>query len=302
MNIRKTVKTIITIIIFIVIALIIVYFVKTQKYKKTDETAELKDKIMQEIYFLDDYLISMANSVNNINLENYIIKAETITGQSNKENNNSNSTGESKEEGESSKNSSSNNSSEEKSATNSYVLEPSDILVNERNPDWESLKIATERLYSTWPTIVVDLYKLNINNETVEKFSKDLDNLTNSIEIEDKSSTLMYISKLYENLPIFGESVFENRLNNNIIKVKSNILNAYKLIEQQNWDEMKSYINKAEDEYINVINNQYNKNQYNINKAYIILKEFEKSIDNQNMDILYIKYKNLLDELNMISI
>ena len=302
MNIKKSVKTIITIIIFIVIALIIVYFVKSPKYKKTDETAELKDKIIQEIYFLDDYLISMANSVNNINLENYIIKAETITGQSNKENNNSNSTGESKEEGESSKNSSSNNSSEEKSKANSYVLEPSDILVNERNPDWESLKIATERLYSTWPTIVIDLYKLNINNETVEKFSKDLDNLTNSIKIEDKSSTLMYISKLYDYLPIFGASVFNNSLNNNIIATKSNILNAYKLIEKQNWNEMKSYINKAEDEYINVINNQNNKNQYNINKAYIILKEFEKSIDNQNMDILYIKYKNLLDELNMISI
>lgn len=307
MNIKKTVKIIVALIIFIVIALLIVYFVKSKKFTKSDESSDLKDKVAQELYFLDDYIISMANSVNNINLEPYIVKSETISGQSSKEDNSSNSSSGNKSEGETSNSNSSESSSssetstKEESLANSYVLEPSDILVNDGTPDWESLKIAIEKLYTTWPTVVVDLYKLNIDVNTVQNFSKDLDNLTNSIKAEDKHNTLMYISKLYNYLPIFGTFAYNN-LNNNMISTKANIVNAYALIEEQKWDEMKSYINKAEEEYMKLMNNSDSKNKYNINKAYIMLKEFQNSIDNQNIEVLYIKYKNLLNELNIINI
>lgn len=307
MNIKKTVKIIVAVIIFIIIALLIVYFVKSKKFTKSDESSDLKDKVAQELYFLDDYIISMANSVNNINLEPYIVKSETISGQSSKEDNSSNSSSGNKSEGETSNSNSSESSSssetstKEESLANSYVLEPSDILVNDGTPDWESLKIAIEKLYTTWPTVVVDLYKLNIDVNTVQNFSKDLDNLTNSIKAEDKHNTLMYISKLYNYLPIFGTFAYNN-LNNNMISTKANIVNAYALIEEQKWDEMKSYINKAEEEYMKLMNNSDSKNKYNINKAYIMLKEFQNSIDNQNIEVLYIKYKNLLNELNIINI
>ena len=44
------------------------------------------------------------------------------------------------------------------------------------------------------------------------------------------------------------------------------------------------------------------KNEYNVNKSYLELKEFQSSVDTKNKDILYIKYKNLLDELNILNI
>ena len=305
MNIKKIVKIIFTIIILIIVALIAMYFIKSKKYKKSDETADLKEKISQEIYFLDDYLISMANSVNNINLENYIIKAETITGQSSQEDNNSQSESSSKTVGgnqSSSQGQSSDGEASEKGNASSYVLEPSDVLLNERNPDWETLKISVERLYSVWPTITMDLYKLNINTDGVQNFSRDLDELTNSIKIEDKKNTLLNISNLYNCLASFGENVFSNKLNVNMISTKSNILRAYTLIEEQNWEEMKTFIDNAQNDYSSILNDVNDKNKYNVNKADVMLKEFKTSIDTKNQDVLYIKYKNLLDEISIIDI
>lgn len=311
MNIKKSVKIVLFIFAIIIISIIVLYFVKSRNYATNDETNLLKEKISQEIFFLDDYIISIANSVNNINLENYVIKSETITGQSSKEKTNSNSSekdnqssseGSNGSSGSGSGSSSSSNSSEGGSSASTYIMEPSDILVNARKADWQSIKIAVERLYTTWPTIIVDLYKINADTNTVRDFSNNLDELTKSVKAEDKNTTLMYLSKLYGYLNTFGSQAFDGSLDSKIIATKTNILNAYSLIEQQKWDEIRLYLQKAEDEYMNIMNNSDNKNQYNVNKAYVILKEFQSSVNTKDMEVLYIKYKTLLDELNVINI
>lgn len=315
---KNSIKKILIVIVFIIIAIVILYLIKSKNYAKTDEMSELKEKITQEIYFLDDYIISIANSANNINLENYTIKSETLIGSSNnEESNNSNSSGGQSSEGNQSNSASqsengasgggdSGDSSQgtEKSGkfSSAYNMKPSDILVNSRTANWESIKIAVERLYSIWPSITVDLYKLSINTTTVQNFSRDLDELTKSIKVEDKNATLNNIAKLYNYLPTFGGEAFKTNLDKNMINTKANIINAYALIEQQKWDEIQAYLKKAEDEYMNIMNNNNNKNQYNVNKAYILLKEFQTSIGTNDTDIMYIRYKNLLDELNVIAI
>lgn len=79
---------------------------------------------------------------------------------------------------------------------------------------------------------------------------------------------------------------------------KTNILNAYALIEQEKWDEIKNQISQAENNYNKVLNDiNNNKNQYNINKVYILLKEFQNSIDIKDKDVLYLRYKNLIQEI-----
>lgn len=88
MDIKKVVKIICLVIVLIVLVLAILYFVKSGKLEKKDETAQLKSRVSQEIKFLDDYIFSIANSANNINLENYILKSETISGQTTSENSN----------------------------------------------------------------------------------------------------------------------------------------------------------------------------------------------------------------------
>lgn len=314
MEIKDIVKRIMIIIVLIIISIIILYFIKSKNFAKIDEMSDLKDKVSQEIYFLDDYIISIANSLNNINLENYTIKSETLVGKSGEENNNdkssssssnSNQGNSSGENGGESSSSGSNSSSQESEQSgkysSAYNMEPSDILVNSRTADWKSIKIAVERLHSVWPSIIVDLYRLNINTTTVQNFSRDLDELTKNVKNEEKNTTLIYIAKLYSYLPSFGAEAFNSNIDKNMINTKANLINAYAIIEQQKWDEIQTYLKKAEDEYMNIINNN-NKNQYNVNKAYILLKEFQTSVGTKDTDIMYIRYKNLLDELNVISI
>ena len=50
---------------------------------------------------------------------------------------------------------------------------------------------------------------------------------------------------------------------------------------------------------INNINSNAN-NQSSINKSYILIKELQNTNQNSDKDIFYIKYKNLMQELNNI--
>ena len=224
MNSKKAFKIILSVLVLLILILVVLYFVNSNNYAKSDEGADLKEKISQEIFFLDDYIISMANSLNNINLENYIVKSETITGQSSKEDNNAGSGGSDKSSGSSSNSQTSSGDTsttdEKKDSASAYVIEPSDVLLNDRIPDWESVKIAVERLYRNWQTITMDLYEINVEVKDIQNFSKDLDELTKYVKAEDKNNSLTYVSRIYSYLPIFGDYIFDNSFNNNLLRTK----------------------------------------------------------------------------------
>ncbi len=283
---KRFIKAICLIFILLLIILTVLYFAKSGKYKKKDETSQLRERVTQQVYFLDDYIFSMANKVNNINLQNYQVKAENITEENDSESKEKQSGSEEKD------------SSENKSKA--YQMEPSDLLVNSKEPDWETLKVEVERLYPSWATISIDLQEMNVNSTNIQNFSTNLDNLTVSVKEEDKENSLLYISKLYEQLLEFGNHAFENHLENSLLKTKYNILSAYSLIEKEDWNKIEEYLNQAEKEYSNIMNGNSKVNKYNINKIYLMLKEFRDSIEKKDKDILYIKYKNLLNEVNTI--
>lgn len=83
---------------------------------------------------------------------------------------------------------------------------------------------------------------------------------------------------------------------------KSNILNAYSAIEQNNYNLVKTELANAEQSFMPIINNisSNTKNQTSINKSYILIKELQNINQNMDKDIFYIKYKNLMQELNNI--
>ena len=45
---------------------------------KNDDKEDLKDKVNEELNYLDTHIISMANNLNNISLENYKITSESV--------------------------------------------------------------------------------------------------------------------------------------------------------------------------------------------------------------------------------
>lgn len=156
---------------------------------KSDDSTQLEEKIDAELSYLDTKLVAMLNKVNGISYENYIVKADEITtksqsgedsggsqsssgGGSSEEGGKSNSSS----EGTSSGNSSSGGDSNQANKNNvKYSMEGNEILLKERTPDWNTVKAEIEKLYCAWSTVMLDLYKVNTNNQDILNFNTDLD-------------------------------------------------------------------------------------------------------------------------------
>ncbi len=282
---------------------------------QNNDIETLKSKVNEEISYLDTKFIDMLNKTNGISLENYIVNAEEVNVKSNSSEDSSSSNksqGDSeKESQESSKDSeetggsgSSGNGSEQSSANNvRYKMESNEILLQDRKPDWDSVKSEIEKLYSSWSTIVLDLYKLNVNNQDILNFTKDLNTATQSIKNEDKVQTLNNLVKLYSYIPKYISSISNDTTLNSVYKTKLSILNAYALIEQDNYSEIQKQLSDAEQSFLPLLNdiNSNTNNQSEINKVYILLKDTQSSINKKDKDIFYINYKNLIQQINDIN-
>lgn len=257
-----------------------------------------QEKIESQMAYLDTKLVAMLNEANGISIENYIVTAEKISeseeskkekttsesaSSSQGEDSQSESGGSGEQQGGSSGNgessSSSSNSSSEKPTQNDvqYKMVENEILLQDRTPNWKSLKADIEKLYATWTTIQLDLYKVDVNSQDILNFNTDLDTAIQAIKKEDKIQSLNALAKLYTYIPKYMPSS-SNTVKTNIYKTKSNLLNAYALIEQDDFTKVKQEITNAEQSFLPVINNMTTdtKSQFNINKAYVLLKEIRE--------------------------
>ena len=123
-----------------------------------------------------------------------------------------------------------------------------------------------------------------------------------NIKNEDKTASLISPAKLYAYIPKYSSISSKNTKVNAMYATKSNILNAYSAIEQNNYNLVKTELANAEQSFMPIINNisSNTKNQTSINKSYILIKELQNINQNMDKDIFYIKYKNLMQELNNI--
>lgn len=284
--------------VIIVIIAVVTVFIVTQSKSKATDSDNLESKVNAEMEYLDNKLLSMLNGLNNILLRNYIVTSKEI-GQSIEETDNE-SSGVTKNSDETEIESDSSSPDNETKA-NAYELQPMGVLTTNKDANWDNLKTEIEILYSSWSTIILDLYKQNINSEDILQFSRLLDKATMDIREEDKRQALLTLANMYEYIPIYIETYSSDSKKINLQKVKSNLINAYSVVEDENWDEITIQIADAESNYLNVLNSISTKEDYDINKGYILLKELQNSISEKDKDIFYIKYKNLLEKLNNIS-
>lgn len=174
----------------------------------------------------------------------------------------------------------------------------SDFYIN-----WEELEENTYSLYSYWNSVILDLNFLNINKEDLIDFGKDLDELTISIKYKNKHKTLSNLIELYNKLTIYLESMNSNNYKN-IVTTKLNLLCAYYIAEKGNWTLAHEYILEASESIYKVVNlteiNQYS--QYNINQAYVAVKEMENLINIKDMNVFYFKYTIAINNLINLTI
>lgn len=181
-----------------------------------------------------------------------------------------------------------------------FQMVENSILVGNTEPNWEDLIYDIEQIYSNWSIVTLDLYKQNINNQKILSFNVDLDNAAKAIKDKNKEQTLILLAKLYSYIPTYFEDFSDDQMQTNLYKVKSNLFNAYSIIEQNNPNEVKKYLQSAEEAMVAMMNNIQNQKTYNLNKSYILLKDLQTTVDKNDTSIFYLKYKNLSEELNSL--
>ena len=170
------------------------------------------------------------------------------------------------------------------------------------NSDCQELQKSIQRLYSYWNSAILDLNNLDIEKNYLTDFGKILDNLTISIKKQDRQVSLNNLIELYNRLIIYNKSLNYDANYNNILLAKYNLLSAYSISEQGNWTIMHENIIECGNYLSNAVNsmenNQYN--QYNINQAYIAVKELENLINVKDLDLFYFKYQIAINKLKNI--
>lgn len=296
--------------IAIVIIFVAYIVTSTNNYIKSN-SKKVDEKTEEEIKQLEEKLVGMINSLNNISFTNTVLKQTSEKSSSTNSNNNSfnnssdNSSKDSNNEQNSQSSGSSNNDSDSISSKTEeqvkYEIQKNDILlIDLSNIDWEYIKANTESIYNLWANLIIDLHELNVNNQDILNFSNTLDQVTLSVKQENKYASITNLVSLYSYLPIYVNQFLDDENDKNIFLTKNCVLNTYALIEQQNWDEMKKQTASAIENFSNIMNNIENNERQNknkITKIYVLLNELYSSIDLKDKELYYIKYRNVMEEL-----
>ena len=300
-------KNFLIVLVAIVVMVFIGYiFFSLNSYSKTGNK-DLAEKTQDEIRELENKIISMMNSLNNISFTNAVLKQSIEEDKKNNDEDKNNETSENTSGGSSSNESekTSNDSSSSNSKTSTqeqikYEIEKSNILLTDfSNVDWKYIKGEVESIYVLWSTLIIDLHELNVNNDDILNFSNSLDQVTISIKQENKLSSTNNLANLYSYIPAYVEQISKDENEKNIYCTKNCIINTYALIEQDNWTEMKNQTATAIEFFSKIMNDIGNGEKQNskMMKIYVLLNELYSSMDLKDKELYYIKYRNTMEEL-----
>lgn len=288
-------------ILIIIILSFIIYF---SIFKNKD--VDIKQKNLSEIQFLESKFVNLLNGMNNIEFENYNISTSKDVNETAEQSGGSSSSGSDTGETSSKSSSGSSGSSESSSSETTskdnkkFDLKSNGVLTNSDEINWDNIKTEIETIYTSLPTITLDLYQLNLNQEDILNFNKEFDNLTISARDENKEKTLSELSKIYEYLPKFIKNTSDEELEITTLETKSNVFKAYSKLDSNNWNEIQNDIKNATDTFSSLVTNtNVNPNkQFNVNRAYVMINELQNAVNIKDNAVFLIKYKNLLEELN----
>ena len=300
--------------ILVILSLMLIFL--TGCSSNDNNNKDVATKTNNEIKYLENRLVAIANKVNNITFSMYGLTESKQEQSSNEsgdtQNSQSSSQGGSSQNSQSSsqgeqsggqEESSSETSSPPSEGTTKYGLKQSSILLNKDTTiDWDYIKYNAELLYSTWTTILIDLHSLNVDNNDILNFGKTLDNLIIAVKAEDKVQTLNLISDLYSYIPKYLNQYSDDSKQINISYTKYYVIDSYTLSEEDKWAEMENQITQSKNYFSNIVNsfNDNENNQDKANKVYVLLNEIDNAINVKDKDLFYIKYKALMENIDDI--
>jgi len=178
------------------------------------------------------------------------------------------------------------------------------VLTNSQDDiNWDLVKTEIELINTSWSVIMYDLYKINNSDNTkLLEFSDILDKCIISIKDENKAESLANLGELYAYIPLFTDMTSEDDNIKIVKETKSNIIKAYVAAGNDDWSTVSSSLTNAEESFNTLFKDlEFAKNnEYKINKTYILLKELQNSLNEQDKSIFYMKYINLIESINTL--
>lgn len=317
-KITAIVLTTISIILFAILI-----FMKTYAFKNEDKNPDINSKIISEIDFVDSCVVEAMNKLNNISVARYKVYTKSINKSEEKSTNSKNEGEESADKSKSdnreeNKESPDSSEQEEKqSQTNSQIQQGNSNKLNisqsiannsltetnETNINWNEITFIYENLYSTWPTINIDLKKIGIKEEQISKFNIALNGVAQSINSKDKNSTLVNLYNIYIQLPVYMMVVTQDSYLITSYNTKAAVLNAYTLANEENkWKEISESVAKAKNNFATMyeIIDEKDNRRSNIEKTNTIINDLENCIVLNDKNIFYMQYKNVIQALETL--
>ncbi len=296
----KFLKMLAYIFLIIIIALLV-----TVIYMNTTKEESIKEKTETEVEFIEAKLVDLFNSLENLETQSYMTTINEVTSDTTEQK--TSQTSEQSTEGDSSQSSAEGNQSELSSQESlgteentTMQLENNGILIKNDQIDWENIKKEVEIIYESLPIITLDLYQVYENENDIVQFLYEFDVLVVVVKEEDKIKVLEQLIKLYEYITRFNSAISEDSEYITLVRVKSEILKAYSLLDSNDWNQMEQNIKSGLNIYNEILNNieLVEKEEYKISKINIMINELLNSLKLQDKDVFLIKYVNLVEEIN----
>ncbi len=285
----------------LLLSIVAIMFLTGCSDNRNNSNQDNKEKVIQELDYLDTEIVGILNKLNNISFQNYSL---TLKEESTEKSSDSEQSKTSEEESKESNSQTQTGSSDESSSkiTTTQMEAKSTLEEEESDIDWKTIKSEIEIINDAWGVILIDLTNLNIDNGDILGFSSALNDSILSIKNENKIDSLINVSKLYSYIPKYESALAVSNSIQNIKQVKTYLINAYSLVEQDRWDDIQTNISEAENTFKNVVNDvEYIRDkEYKVNKTYVLIKELQNSLQYKDKKLFYVKYKNLMESINTL--
>lgn len=290
-NLIKYILVFVAIAVIVAVVIIIYLF-----FDKSENVVSTQQKVEQEIEYLDKKLVSVANSLNNLDTE-YLLTNNEIKAKSQSESNaqgNSNSAGNNeKSQGTTNESQSDSNQSE---TIDIKTINPKSVLTRDRNDiDWQYINIALEEISNSWAIINIDLKSIDVPNDELLTFRDNIDTALKYSKENDKINSLISVANIYSMIPNYENRYSNETMDIELKYIKSDIISSYALLDTDRWSEILGLLNDADSRMSKLVS--LSGNSSDIQKIYVELKEYIKSVNDMELDLCYMKYFYLIKDI-----
>lgn len=178
------------------------------------------------------------------------------------------------------------------------LIDISHIINQFTTINWYEAKNKLQNLYTFWNSAILDFSQLEMDKTVLTEFGKNMDYVSISIKNQNLQECNQYIVSLYNTLMVLSENININ--NTNLMKANYNLMNAYIASKSGNWTLIQDYVSKSDTYISEMMTNieDTDSKQYNLNQAYIAIKELENSIVIKDLELFYWKYTIVMEKLN----